>query len=190
MRQVRALVPQHPLRRAERPVLLPCRSQAAVQQQMRDMVRAEGGTAVCEQFERWLTASVQSFGRLGALMTGRPLCSGGIIKGEIVNLDDKCYHPEHFKCKACDKPISEKYIVHDGARTFTIHGSGGAKQGEAGAGKVGHMRPGQVVSGQVVSGQEEVGLGGPWRARSRRDKKSPAWARRGGLGLWLIYILC
>ena len=39
VRQVRARVPQHALRRAGRPVLLPCRSQAAVQQQMRDMVR-------------------------------------------------------------------------------------------------------------------------------------------------------
>jgi hypothetical protein len=40
--------------------------------------------------------------------------SGGIIKGDVLTVDGKAYHPEHFKCHTCDKPINGSYSLRDG----------------------------------------------------------------------------
>ena len=39
--------------------------------------------------------------------------SGGIIKGSIIDFEGKSYHPEHFKCTICSKPVRE-FLQHDG----------------------------------------------------------------------------
>ena len=44
--------------------------------------------------------------------------SGGIVKERILMVGNNTYHPEHFKCTECEKPIEGEYMMKDdkGAR--------------------------------------------------------------------------